>query len=104
MNAEFKTQEKQLLFGLRTRMSNVKLNFKTMYSDLTYNLCEENIPQSDSHLLECLRIINNCPVLSNDTSVEYEDLFGDISEQLNATKLYREVFEAKTLIELSQQQ
>ena len=50
---KFKTVEKQLLFKLRTRMTNVKLNFKSMHENKDCNLCGEGIPQTDNHLLDC---------------------------------------------------
>ena len=38
---KFKTEEKQLLFRLRTRMTNVKCNFKTMHDNIQCNLCDK---------------------------------------------------------------
>ena len=35
----FKTDEKQLLFKLRTRMTNKKSNFKSMHEKVDCNLC-----------------------------------------------------------------
>ena len=52
LDVKFTTKEKQLLFKLRTRMTNVKLNFKSKHQNLTCNLCKDNILQSDNHLLQ----------------------------------------------------
>ena len=99
LESKFSTKEKQLLFKLRTRMTNVKANFKSQYLDLTCDLCEKDFDQSDFHLLECERILNECAELSNDNSSEYEDIFGTATEQLPITKLYIKVFETKNRIE-----
>ena len=45
LETKFSTKEKQLLFRLRTRMTDVKNNFKSQYQDLTCNLCDKDILQ-----------------------------------------------------------
>ena len=80
-------------------MTNVKLNFRSSYQDLTCNLCTSKSLQSDIHLLECETLIDKCPKLSNDIASEYEDIFGSLPEQLSITKLYSSVFETKTQLE-----
>ena len=73
-------QAKQL-FRFRTRMSNVKSNFKSMYSKvgLQCPLPECLEIEDDKHLLEC-EITNR---LRNDTSVEFKKLYtGNVKEQL----------------------
>ena len=99
VDTKFTTNEKQLLFRLRTRMTNVKLNFRSSYQDLSCNLCASNSLQSDIHLLECETLIDKCSQLRNDIASEYEDIFGSLSEQLSITKLYTSVFENKTQLE-----
>ena len=86
---------KMLLFKLRTSMDDTKINFSSMYNDLTYNLCLEDVIQDTSHLLYCKTLINNCTELFNDCSVEYSDIFKGTNEQLKAVKLYQHVFKAK---------
>ena len=46
IDTKFNRKEKELLFKLRTRMSDVKLNFRSMHQDLKCNLCDENARQS----------------------------------------------------------
>ena len=77
-------------------MTNVKTNFSSMHSNLNCNLCEENVLQTDYHLLECQYLIRECPKLFSDTSVEYEDIFGVCKEQLQVVKMYIELFNIKT--------
>ena len=98
-DVRFQTKEKQMLFSLRVRMTSTKLNYRSMYTDLNCNICSENVPQSDSHLLECQTLINECSELRNDTQVEYEDIFGNTEEQLRIAKLFMAIFETKSDIE-----
>ena len=49
---KFKTVDKQLLFKLRTRMTNVKANFKTMHENIHCDLCDEEVLQNDALLLD----------------------------------------------------
>ena len=52
------TEEKQTLFKLRTRMVEVKANFKSQYGqDLTCKFCSEDDTQS--HLLSCKELVDN---------------------------------------------
>ena len=41
----FSTEEKMLLFKLRSSMDEVKLNFSSMYNDLTCDICTEGAMQ-----------------------------------------------------------
>ena len=91
IDSRFTSEEKTLLFKLRTSMDDTKINFSSMYNDLTCNLCLEDVIQDTSHLLYCKTLINNC----NDCSVEYSDIFKGTNEQLKAVKLYQHVFKAK---------
>ena len=55
--------------------------------------------KSDSHLLECLTIINNCPELKNDVETEYQDLFDSMQSQIKAVKIFMAIFKIKQEIE-----
>ena len=94
-----RTPEKQLIFKLRSRMTNVKANFKSMYENLESNLCEKSTLQTDAHLLDCEALIQKCKTLANNYNAEYEDVFGNCDEQNRIAKLYREVFHAETDIQ-----
>ena len=89
-----------MLFALRVRLTNTKLNYRSMYiNDLNCNICSEKVPQSDRHLLECQTLIKECSELAKDTQAEYEDIFGNTNEQLRIAKLFMSVFETKCKIE-----
>ena len=94
-----KIDEKFLLFKLRTRMTPVKSNFKSMFVDINCMLCGSGVPQSDLHLLECSKIIENCSVLNDDLETEYLDIFADLAHQVQATRIYKAIFETKEKLE-----
>ena len=76
-------------------MDDVKMNFKTMHSDLSCDLCHDDAAQDTAHLLDCQKLIDNCPDLYNDTQVEYDHIFKETNQQLKAIKLYCKVFKVK---------
>ena len=92
--------EKSLLFKLRTRMTPVKSNFKSMFVDINCELCGLEIPQSDLHLLECSKLIEKCRVLNVDSETEYMDIFTDLNHQIRATRVYAAIFDTKEKLEL----
>ena len=97
-SCEFTTAEKELLLGLRSRMTSSMANFRTMYGNIICNLCDKE-EQTDAHLLDCSAIIKNCPELANNCDAEYQDIFGTTEEQLKITRLYTEVFKIKVKLE-----
>ena len=94
-NLTLSSKEKQILFRLRTRMTDVKENFKTMHTDISCNFCEKDYAQTDAHLLDCSFFINACPQLKDDYLVEYEDIFMDIEAQVRVAKIYKLIFKIK---------
>ena len=92
--SKFTLNDIKLLFKLRTRMTQVKRNFKSAYSSLTCNLCQKE-EEDQVHLLSCPNILSECIELRDDTEVEYEDLFSDVKKQLKAVKLFDKVFKAR---------
>jgi hypothetical protein len=98
-NNHFTTEEKLFLFSLRSRTTNSRANFRSMHENTMCNLCEANVDQTDFHLIDCSKIIQNCQQLHNDVETEYEDLFAHSEKQLKATRLYMGIFEAKEKLE-----
>ena len=76
------TEEKRMLFAMKTRMVDVKSNYRNKYKhDLSCTLCRENCVESEEHLLKC-RELKFEPEISEDISeVEYEDIFGNITNR-----------------------
>ena len=80
-------------------MTKTKINYRSMFTDLNCNFCDAGVPQSDSHLLDCTKIIEDCSALSNNNSVEYEDIFGTEQQQIEAIRVFMKVFETKAKLE-----
>ena len=101
LSNELNMTEKSLLFKLRTQTTEVRANFSSKYVDTTCNLCLLSEVQTDSHLLECPKIIDLCTKLNDDTITEYEDIFEDDESQVRVVKLYEEIFRMKEKLEES---
>ena len=101
-STKFNIKEKQSLFKLRTRMTNVKSNFSSMYADLNCDLCEKDFSQSDIHLLDCAFMIEKCPELNDNNVLEYEDIFQKCHKQLNIVKMFINLFKIKKTYEEDQ--
>ena len=80
-------------------MTGVKANFPTKFEDIICDLCPLNIVETDSHLLDCPKLIENCSQLNKDIETEYPDIFNEIESQIRAIKIYKAVFESKEKIE-----
>lgn len=87
----FTLKEKHMLFKLRIRMLDVKANCPSLYvNDMQCEHCVSNEAQTQRHLLEnCDKIIANSKTIFDNISVDH--LFGHLSQQLNATKLFIEI-------------
>ena len=95
-DSKFTSNNIELLFKLRTRMVQVKANFKTGFDSLFCDLCKvEDEEENQPHLLNCEVLLNNCEALYNDESVEYDDIFSDKESQLKAVKLFEKVLEVR---------
>ena len=89
-DSKFSINNIKLLFKLRTRMVQVKRNFKSAYLSLVCDLCKLE-EDSQYHLLSCEVLLQKCQELYNDVSVEYDDLFSTSEKQLQAVKLFEKV-------------
>ena len=69
-----------LIFKLKTRMVDVKTNFRMFYSDLLCLICKKE-EENQEHLFLCEKVIESCPELFDDTSIIYEDIFSDKEEK-----------------------
>ena len=95
-DSRFSLKQKQLLFKLRTRMLDVKGNFKSMFQgNIQCDLCNEDVSQSQDHLLDCQKLIDNCSELYNNVVVEHDDIFGKVDKQLSVVRLYQKVLEVR---------
>ena len=90
---------KRLIFSLRTATINVRSNFRGAYSSTDCNLCLQNVPQTSSHLLDCVAILRESETIRNNDRVQLEHVFGDIGQQREAAQIFREALSIKTRIE-----
>ena len=85
--SQLNTTEKKLLFQLRTRMVDVKANFKNMHSDVICPVCGIS-EDEQKHILECQALLCNISDITAE-KVEYEDIFhSDISKQTSILKIF----------------
>ena len=72
----------------------VKDNFKNKYqNNMNCDLCGEY--ENQQHLLECHVLIMKCQDLYNDTGIQYEDIFANVSKQLPAVQLFQKVLDTR---------
>ena len=91
----FSNEEVQLLFSLRTRMTNVKSNFSSKFQQnplCTFGCTAE---ENQNHLLDCEAILNRLEDKSELAEIEYSDLFQDIEQQIQITKMFAKIFKIR---------
>ena len=87
------TEVKQTLFKLRTRMVDVKFNFKMQYGqNLACHFCPEMDTQS--HLLACKILTDGIDI----SDIEYEHIFQDIGKQEKAAIIFNKILKKKNLL------
>ena len=68
-----------MLFKFRTRITDLKINFRNRYVDL-------------SHLFQCDVLINKCEYLANNIKIKYENIFGELKQQIETIKLLKMIW------------
>ena len=59
-------------------------------------MCDsQDLEESQSHLLVCATMIEECTELRKNRTVKYEDFFGDRDAQIAAVHLYKKVMEVR---------
>ena len=85
-DSDLTNNDKYLLIKLRTRMAELKVNFKGKYEDLICPLCN-NDNDTQSHLFNCDVLLKECKELAENYEIEYEDIFSSKDKQIKAVKL-----------------
>ena len=103
LDSRFNRKETQLLFKLRSRTLNVKMNFPNQHEDKLCKTCKL-FPETQSHLLQCPEIVPKLKIVcSANTVVEETMLYGSTDNQLKIVKIYTEILEIrKSLLENTQ--
>ena len=85
---------KKLLVNFRTRMYQVRQNFKNQNEDTLCQLCKTE-REDQQHLFMCPEIIKECEDLANNVEIEYEDIFGTKAKQMKAVHLLAKIVETR---------
>ena len=89
----FSKEDVQLLFALRTKMTDYKSNFSNQYgNDLICRMCKDlNSVEDEDHILLC-KTLN-----TEQYEVIYTDVYGNIDKQYRVTQIYKKVFRKRNL-------
>ena len=83
-NLKIKQEEAQEIFRLRSRVSNVKMNFKANYDTFKCEACDEDEEESQKHILNCA-ILNE----KHENVLEYEEIFdGNVKLKVEIAKRF----------------
>ena len=97
-NEELSIQNKKLMFRIRNRLIDVKTNFKKKYNNnLECRLCSSP-EESQSHLVECIEIVNDVEVMRALDSHEYSDIFSpELSIQTKLVKAWQLIMKTRKM-------
>ena len=94
-DSDFNTQEKQLLFKLRSKTLDVKENFKGLNSNPWCISCGL-FPETQSHLLQCPQLVIDLSYLDVKASKLNENyIYGNLKQQKMIVKIYSDILEIR---------
>ena len=92
-NKHINPKQAKIIFKIRTRMLNVKNNFKNGYVDLSCPVCKIDEDSQEHMLTKCLKLENKI------TSKEYRSLFGcDEEKMAEVVKKVEKIIQERTNI------
>ena len=95
MDQRFTTRKKQLLFRLRSRTLDVKLNFRDQHTNHWCISCGL-FPETQSHLLQCPELVNNLHNLTEKPSQLNENfVYGNLTQQETIVNIYSELLDIR---------
>ena len=91
------TRQKKVLFSLRTRSVDVKMNYKNMYKlHIQCRLCQKD-EDSEKHYLKCEMVLRNIDPSIDLTTANYDDIFSsDTQDQIKITNIYDQIFKIRS--------
>ena len=94
-----KIEEKKLMFRLRNRLIDVKLNFRKKYNgDLNCHLCKLT-EESQSHLLNCIVVLNDENIKEALEGYTYDDLFStNLKTQAHMVYVFQSILKLRSKI------
>ena len=86
------TEEKKVLFSLKTRAVNVKTNYSSNLQNMQCRLCKKiGEDESEIHIMNCKMILSDSNLKSELLTISYEDIHGTINQQIVAAKVWKKV-------------
>ena len=83
-----KQEDSQLIFKLRCRVTEIKMNMQGMYDTFECEACKTE-SESQRHILQCNILLQNNEQSKEMNIPEYERLFdGSVDEQLQLSKMF----------------
>ena len=101
----FTDEEVSLLFALRSKcVRECKANFRSMYSEVNCELCTDNKPDDQPHILQCTPLSDQLKSIElSMKKVEYSDIYSDPHKQKEVTVMISKLIDIKKkLIESKQ--
>ena len=97
--------EAKLLFQLRSRMTNVKVNFRNKYADLTCPICKiEGSEDSQQHIYECVELLKNKNIVADEHIVYFHIFDKDMEKQVAALRLFKNLWSERQAFIKAQQE
>ena len=94
-DSRFSTEEKQLLFKLRSKTLDVKQNFGGLKSNPWCTSCGL-FAETQSHLLQCPELVKNLSYIEGRTSTLNENfVYGSLKQQEIIVKIYSDILEVR---------
>ena len=91
-NLKIKKEDAITIFKLRSRVEDVKINFRGKYEELECELCKEE-DESQEHILKCKEILKT---MDTNEIPEYENLFEkNVTKQLEIARMFNENMKRK---------
>ena len=91
-------EEGQLLFALRSRSIDLWNNYKIYYNQNTVcRICCDPQSIDDEYHLTCCSLLKS-EVRRDETHISYSDVFGSITQQISAVKLFKRLIRKRTIL------
>ena len=88
------SQEAKFIFLLRTRMLDVRINYRNRYKDIRCPNCED-FPDDQAHLLLCTKLCSGTSVANRPTP-DYDNIFNtDLGKMVEVSRLIHSNFKKR---------
>ena len=93
-DSRFSRSEATLLFKLRSKTLNIKMNFKKQHKSLLCQVCGL-FPECQSHLLQCPQIAPKLNLVCEKKLPDENQIYGSIDDQLRIVKIYTQIMDLR---------